>query len=401
MAAPRFTNLEAKSALSRGALAEPFLVSLYRVLAPYRGCGHGCVYCDGRAEKYYVEGVFDRDIGVRFNLPELLRADVARGLGAREYGAVCIGSGVTDVYQPYDGRFRLMRETLEALEPAGLPVVILTKNARILRDFDVLARFPKALVIFTLTTLDPGLASLLEPGASPPARRLEAIRLAREAGFRAGVMAMPLCPGITDDPGDVAALFRACRDAGAEFVYPGGLTLRPGRQKDIFMDLVRRRFPDRLPRYADAYAENRQSGMPKAAYRTGLERKIGRIPDDGGIPSMIPHGVYRELLSLPDSVFVLLAHMQSLYAARGVQTGPLKAAADRYAAWLSAERTALRRKRSLPGPGVPFPVTSILEERLRERPFAELCGNVRLGALVDRIVRDGAVFDYPGLSLGK
>ena len=92
-----FTEIEAKSGLSRARLPDAFLVSLYRALAPYRGCGHGCAYCDGRAERYYVDGDFERDIAVRRNLPERVALDVA---ASREYGAVCIGSGVTDVYQP-------------------------------------------------------------------------------------------------------------------------------------------------------------------------------------------------------------------------------------------------------------------------------------------------------------
>jgi len=419
MATPRFFSLEAKSGLSRGPSAEPFLCCLYRALAPYRGCLHGCAYCDGRAEKYYVEGTFDRDIGARFNLVDRMRSDVERGVADREYGAACIGSGVTDVYQPHEERFALTRKTLEALIPAGIPVVILPKNARILRDLDLLAQFPKALVILTITTLDARLASILEPGASPPERRLETVRRAREAGFRAGVMAMPLCPGLTDGEEEVRALVRACGDAGAEFVYPGGLTLRPGRQKDRFFETLSRHFPEKLPLYAEAYAENRQSGAPTAAFRTGLERAISRIVDDAGMPAMIPHGVYRDLLSLPDAVFVLLCHMQSLYAARGVNTAPLKAATERYAAWLAGERKALRRRRptaerdrtgapmdlrfdldtaSPTADTRPFPVTAALEARLKERPFAERCGNERLGALMDRIIAEGAIFDYRSLS---
>jgi hypothetical protein len=88
--------VEAKTGVSRSLLAEPFLVSLCRALAPYRGCSHGCRYCDGRAEKYYVEGDFERDVAARTNLPERVAADVTAGKMAKEWGAVCIGSGVND-----------------------------------------------------------------------------------------------------------------------------------------------------------------------------------------------------------------------------------------------------------------------------------------------------------------
>ena len=105
-------TIEAKTGLSKGMFPEPFLVALYRAQAPYRGCAHGCQYCDGRAEKYYVEGDFEKDICVRANLPGLVASDVAAGTAAREYGAVCIGSGVTDVYQPIERELELTRRTL-------------------------------------------------------------------------------------------------------------------------------------------------------------------------------------------------------------------------------------------------------------------------------------------------
>ncbi len=429
MASPSFSGIEAKSGISRGTLPEPFLVSLYRALAPYRGCGHGCAYCDGRAEKYFVEGIFDREIGVRFNLAERIRDDIGRGVAAKEYGAVAIGSGVTDVYQGYEGRFALTRSALEALLPSAQPIVILTKNDRIFRDFDLLSRFPQALVILTITTLDARKASLLEPGASTPARRLEAVKRAREAGFRSGVMAMPLCPGITDGEDEVRALVRECAAAGAEFVYPGGLTLRPGRQKDHFFALLAREWPGLMSTYRDLYGENRPSGAPLRQASRELEGRLSAILREEAMPAMIPHGVYRDLLSVPDALFVLLCHMQSLYAERGVDTGPLKAATERYGGWLAEERKALRRKR-LPegsrnaesaglfgdlnqdGPtgdpeasGIPkagrFPITEALEGRLRERPFADVCGNERLGALMDRLISENGVFDYPTLSLKR
>ncbi|MCD1653803.1 hypothetical protein K7J14_03700 [Treponema zuelzerae] len=160
--------IEAKTGLARARLPEAFLVSLYRALAPYRGCAHGCIYCDGRAEKYYVEGDFARDISVRENLPEIIARDVSAGVGAREFGAICIGSGVTDVYQGVEAELGLTRKTLEILSETGLPLVILTKSDLIQRDFDVISRFPKAVVIFTATTINAADAARLEPGASPP-----------------------------------------------------------------------------------------------------------------------------------------------------------------------------------------------------------------------------------------
>jgi len=396
---PSYTELEAKSGLSRARLPDAFLVSLYRALAPYRGCGHGCAYCDGRAERYYVDGDFERDIAVRRNVAERIEEDVAGGAATREYGAVCLGSGVTDVYQPLERELGLTRRALEALVPAGLPVVVLTKSDLVLRDFDVLSRFPKALVIVTVTTTDDETASMLEPGASPPSARLAVVREARARGFRSGVMAMPLCPGIPD--GSVGALLDACIEAGAEFVYPGGLTLRPGRQKEFYLAAIERRGPALRADYDALYAEDRPSGMPLSSRSSELARRLDRLVRARGLPAMIPHGVYRELLSPPDALHVLFRHMQSLYAARGIDVRPLREATDRYADWLTAERAALRRSygRSR-APSLlpePFPVTGALTERLRD--ISGVIGNERLAALASDVVA-GGVFDYAALRVG-
>jgi DNA repair photolyase len=135
------THIEAKSALSKASFPDPFLPVLYRLLAPYRGCGHGCVYCDGRAEKYFVEGDFAKDVAVRGNLLELLARDRDAGFCAREFGAIGLGSGVTDVYQPIERDLLLTRKSLETLSSFGEPVVLITKNDLVLRDFDLLERF--------------------------------------------------------------------------------------------------------------------------------------------------------------------------------------------------------------------------------------------------------------------
>lgn len=440
-------SIEAKSGLSKALLPDSFMVSLYRALAPYRGCGHGCAYCDGRAEKYFVEGEFDRDIAVRRNIVERIQVDVAKCIAtgeeggtefcATEYGAVALGSGVTDVYQPLEREEKLTRAVLESLLPAGLPLVILTKNELVARDFDLVARFPAALVMTTITTTDPALAAVLEPGASPPAARFAFLKEARARGFHTGIMAMPLCPGISDTPASFEALLDGAQDAGAEFVWPGGLTLRPGRQKDLFFSLIDTHWPTLKGRYDMLYGENRLSGMPRAGASRDLTRRLDDALRIRNMASMPPLSVYRDLLSLPDALFVLLCHMQSLYALQGVDTRPLKAATDRYADWLCSQRKALRRLRpgSRQATTGPFWLTRLLEERLtalcspqglpvdvlssvpgaalprrdtepclfdigeplhqQSISLEELLGNKKLAALLRSIVCEGKDFSYP------
>lgn len=401
-----FRTIEAKTCLSRAPLPDAFLVSLYRALAPYRGCGHGCLYCDGRAEKYYVEGDFARDIAVRENIADLAARNAAAGFTAREYGSICIGSGVTDVYQPIEEELGLTRRVLEHLAETGVPIVILTKNELILRDFDILSRFPHALVIVTVTTVNETDAARLEPGASTPDRRLAVVREAKARGFSSGVMAMPLCPGISDCEESFLAVLSAAKQAGADFVYPGGLTLRPGCQKETFLSLIDKHYPALRPDYDRLYGENRQSGMPLAAPGALLLERLDRQVRQFGFSQRVPFSVCRRLLSAPDALFVLFCHMEHLYSLRGVDTRPLKAATDRYVSWLTGERTALRRKRIPVVSSDPFPVTRILEERLSElsaaesgrRSLAAILENDRLASLASAVLRDGADFDYASLT---
>lgn len=168
MTLARISDLDARTGVSRAQMPNGFMIALYRALAPYRGCEHGCRYCDGRAEKYFVEGDFERDIAVRRSLPERIAQDVDDGAPLREFGAIAMGSGVTDIYQPVEAELGLTRQMLEALLPVGNPISIQTKNALILRDFDLLARFPKVLLTVTITTLDAAAAARLEPGAASP-----------------------------------------------------------------------------------------------------------------------------------------------------------------------------------------------------------------------------------------
>lgn len=399
------SEIEAKNPISRAQLPETFLTALYRCQAPYRGCGHGCVYCDGRAEKYYVEGDFERDIVVRTNIAQAARSSIAGLVTVREWGAICIGSGVTDVYQPLEAERGLTRGTLEVLSETGLPLVILTKSSLVKRDFDILARFPRVLLIMTVTGVDEKIVSLVEPGAPPAAERLETLRHAREAGFMTGIMAMPILPGTGDSDQQTNQLFASAAHCGAGFVWPGGLTLRPGRQKDLFMNLVEQHWPDQLQRYRQLYARERASGMPNSETYGPRARAWHHSLIRAGIPPMIPHNQYRELLSPPDSLFVLFCHMQDLYTKAGVDIRPLTQAAGRYADWLKTERTALRRGRIPVCCSDPFPVTRILEEKLFDllekneaAGFASLTGNRRLTELARKITVDGQIFDYCRLS---
>jgi DNA repair photolyase len=220
----------------------PFRVSLN----PYRGCEHGCAYCYARPTHEYLgysAGLdFESRILVKERAPELLREELSAPHWKPQWLAL---SGVTDPYQPVERKLGLTRRCLEVLAEMRHPVGLVTKNAMVTRDIDLLAdlaRHGAVHVSISLTTLDPELRRVLEPRTSPTAARLEAISTLAAAGIPTGVLTAPVIPGINDH--EVPSLLKAARDAGASYASYTLLRLPLG-VKEIFADWVSRHFPDR------------------------------------------------------------------------------------------------------------------------------------------------------------
>ncbi|MGN6386627.1 MAG: PA0069 family radical SAM protein [Verrucomicrobiota bacterium] len=168
----------------------------------YRGCEHGCAYCFARPTHEYLgfsAGLdFESKIMVKENAPELLRAELA---SPRWKPQVLGMSGVTDCYQPLERKFQLTRRCLEVLLEFRNPVCIITKNYLVTRDKAILAelaKFDAVVVNVSITTLNPKLTQILEPRASLPNARLNAIRELSELGVNVGVLAAPMIPGLND-----------------------------------------------------------------------------------------------------------------------------------------------------------------------------------------------------------
>jgi DNA repair photolyase len=213
---------------------------------PYRGCEHGCVYCFARPSHEtlgFSSGLdFETKILVKEDAPELLRAELACPKWTPQVIAV---SGVTDAYQPIERGLRLTRRCIEVLQEFRNPVLIITKNHLVARDRDLLgdlARDRAAGVFLSVTSLDGELQRAMEPRASAPERRLEAIRALAEAGVPVGVLVAPVIPGLTDH--EMPAILRAAAEAGAR--YAGYVPLRlPYAVKDLFDRWLVDHFPDR------------------------------------------------------------------------------------------------------------------------------------------------------------
>jgi DNA repair photolyase len=216
---------------------------------PYRGCEHGCIYCYARPSHEYLglsAGLdFESKIFVKTDAPTLLRAE----LGKRSWESQVVAmSGVTDCYQPIERSLALTRGCLEVLADYRNPVGIVTKNALVWRDADVLADLASdgcANVALSVTTLDEELRRVMEPRASRWDLRFEAMARLNDRGVPTGVMIAPVIPGLNDH--EIPAILGRARDAGARFA--GYVMLRlPYAVKSLFEGWLEQHFPDRKTR---------------------------------------------------------------------------------------------------------------------------------------------------------
>lgn len=227
-------------------------------LNQYRGCEHGCAYCFARPYHEYLgwsSGLdFETKIMVKLRAPELLRREFSSPRWRAEGVTL---SGATDCYQPCERQFRITRGCLEVCAEFRNPVSIVTKNALVARDRDVLAplaRLGAAAVYISVTTLDSELAGKLEPRASRPTARLPAIRDLADAGIPVGVMVAPTIPGLTDH--EMPAILDAAAAAGA--TRAGYIVLRlPHAVKDVFLHWLDDHAPHKKARIVDRIREIR------------------------------------------------------------------------------------------------------------------------------------------------
>ncbi|WP_127144750.1 PA0069 family radical SAM protein [Pelagibacterium montanilacus] len=234
----------AKSIITRNVSPD---IGFDRSVNPYRGCEHGCSYCYARPSHAYIghsAGIdFERDIYIKVNAAELLRAELANP----RYKAKPIAIGTnTDPYQPVERKYKLMRSILKVLLEARHPVMITTKSALIARDLDLLTklnRYGLVTVALSVTSMDHKLSRFMEPRASTPSRRLEALRLLSEAGIPTRIMAAPMIPAVNDH--ELERILDAGRAQGATSASMIVLRL-PGEVRDVFREWLLRNYPDKV-----------------------------------------------------------------------------------------------------------------------------------------------------------
>ena len=261
----------------------------------YRGCSHGCIYCDSRSRCYNFTHPFE-DIEVKQNAPELLE----RALRSKRRKCM-IGTGaMSDPYMHCEEKLGLTRRCLEIIRDNGFGVAVQTKSDRILRDIDLLDeinRSAKCVVQMTLTTYDDELCNILEPNVCNTKKRIEVLEKMRKRGIPTIVWLTPILPFINDTKENVEAILNECVRVGVKGVidFGMGLTLRDG-DREYFYEALDKFFPGMKDRYIERYGNSYELQSPNAKELTGILKKIC---DDNGIMSR-PEDCFEYMSDLPE-----------------------------------------------------------------------------------------------------
>ncbi len=245
------------------------LVSAKNGFNIYRGCTHGCIYCDSRSLCYQMDHAFE-DVEVKANAPQLLEAAIRR-----RRKRCMLGTGaMSDPYLPLEKERRLTRQCLEIICRHGFGVSVLTKSDLILRDMDLLAEInaqARAVVQMTLTTCDEALCRIVEPHVCTTARRYEVLLEARERGIPTVVWLCPLLPWLNDTEANLRGILDYCIEAGVVGImnFGMGLTLRAGDRAYFYAQLDKH-FPGLKARYQEKYGQSYILHSPNAARLTRI-----------------------------------------------------------------------------------------------------------------------------------
>lgn len=245
----------------------------------YKGCCHGCIYCDSRSECYHIDN-FDK-VRAKENALQIIRDDLRRKV---KKGVVGTGS-MSDPYNPFEAKLCLTRHALELLNTFGFGVAVATKSPLITRDIDVLkdiGEHSPVLCKMTITTADDSLAKKIEPGVPVSSKRFEALGVLRENKIFAGILLMPVLPFIEDNEENILAIVRNAAERGVNFIYPAfGMTLRQN-QKDYYYGKLNELFQaeNYVGRYRKQYGGYYECRAPKAAQ---LYRRFAKECEQYGI----------------------------------------------------------------------------------------------------------------------
>jgi DNA repair photolyase len=226
----------------------------------YKGCCHGCIYCDSRSECYHIDN-FDT-IRAKKDALQIVRDDLRRKV---KPGVIGTGS-MSDPYNPFEKEFELTRKALMLIDAYQFGVAIATKSPLVARDIDILkdiqAHSP-VIVKMTITTADDVLCKKIEPNVGVTSERFTALKQLSDNGIYCGILLMPLLPFVNDTKENVLGIIAKAKESGVKFIYPAfGVTLRQN-QRDYFYNQIEKQFPGLSQRYEKQFGTNYQCGSPK------------------------------------------------------------------------------------------------------------------------------------------
>ena len=305
-------EVEAKSILRKYKRIDSWFISCYGMNF-YRGCSHNCVYCDGRADKYNVQGEFGKDLAVKRNALDILKRelDPKRKRIPLKKSFVILGGGVGDSYQPVDEKYQLSRKALQLIYDSDFPVHILTKSVLVKRDIDLIKRIndrSRAIVSFSFSSVNDEISSAWEPGVPSPAERLETIKFFKSEGIPCGMFLLPVIPFITDTSELLEESVCKAKEAGADFIIFGGMTLKTGKQKDYFYDFLKKYKPGLEIEYNKIYKNNKWGGAV-SEYSMTLNETLYNLSKKYNMPVRVPLPLFNDVLDTNDLVMVILEHI--------------------------------------------------------------------------------------------
>ncbi|MBC8377416.1 MAG: radical SAM protein [FCB group bacterium] len=269
--------IQSKTILSR--VQEDSFFGLSYNMNLYRGCQHGCIYCDSRSACYRMDEL--SKIYIKENAIELLDKELRT---KRLKGTIGTGS-MNDPYMPVEKKFEHTRKALEVISDHCFPVHVMTKSDLVLRDLDLLLNLQEnyCAVTFTITTADDDLAKNIEPHAPAPSLRFKALEELRKAGIYAGITMMPILPYLNDTHENITKLVDLAKTVDAQYILPYmGVTLREG-SRDYFYQQLSNSFPGLKDKYVKNFGNSYGCNSPKAnaLYNLFYERcRLHEIPTE-------------------------------------------------------------------------------------------------------------------------
>lgn len=281
-------KINVKTILNKNKKDDDWFLGSY-TLNPYAGCSMDCIYCYTRGSKY--GGDHGSNVSVKLNAIPLLKKQLKNSIRRNERGIIILGSAA-DPYPSLEQDLAMTREILGIIKRYKFPLHILTKSKLILRDMDILNGIKEVAILpdelidkldngviisFSFSTVDDKLAKIIEPGAPSPIKRLETMKSYSDAGFKTGIINMPILPLISDSEEEIEKIVKTAKNYGAHYVLYSGLTLYGNDPKDcktLYFKFLKDNYPDLLPAYMKLF---KGSIAASKQYKKDLAIRFGEI----------------------------------------------------------------------------------------------------------------------------